>query len=130
MHLPVVVWRLLGEVMSWLLGSSSLWFSILGTHLPETPDLSGPFPTASLWDDRCCVLYPACISGLPLWSSGGGVSGKGCNFQCLIGHLCIHSCCNTVGHLYIHSCCKTIGHLCIHSQACNTIDHTLLWFAM
>ena len=31
---------------------------VSGTHLPGTPELSGPFPSASLWDGRCCVLYP------------------------------------------------------------------------
>ena len=63
-----------------LLGSSSPGFP--GTHSPGTPDLGGPIPVASLWDDRCFVLYPACISGLPLWSSGGDASGKGCTFRC------------------------------------------------
>ena len=47
-----------------------------------TPDLSGSFSAAFLWEGRCCVLYPSCISGLPLWSSGGGVSGRGCTFSC------------------------------------------------
>ena len=60
-----------------LLGSSSPGF--LGTCSPGTPDIGGPFPVASLWDGRCCVLYPLCTSGLP---SGGDVSGKGCTFWC------------------------------------------------
>ena len=55
---------------------------VLGTHLVGTPDLNGPFPTASLWDGRCCVLYRSCISGLRLWSSGGGANGRGCTYQC------------------------------------------------
>ena len=75
----VVVLGFLGEAMGGWLGSSSPGF--LGTHSPGTPDLGGPFPVASLWDGRCCVLYPSCISGLPLWSSGGDVSGKGCTFR-------------------------------------------------
>ena len=74
-----MVWRLLGEMMSWLLGSSLRGF--LGAHLPGSPDLSAPFSAASLWG-RCCVLYPSCTSGLLLWSSGGGASGRGCTYQC------------------------------------------------
>ena len=50
----VVVPGFLGEAMGGWLGSSSPGF--LGTHSPGTPDLGGPFPVASLWDGRCCVL--------------------------------------------------------------------------
>ena len=68
--------RFLGEAMGVWLGSSSPGF--LGTHSPGTPDSGGPFPVASLWDGRYCVLYPSCTSGLTLWSSGGDMCGKGC----------------------------------------------------
>ena len=56
MHLPVVVWRLLGEVISWLLGPSSPGF--LGTHLPVIPDLSGPWLYLGMIGSvhRCIVL--------------------------------------------------------------------------
>ena len=53
---------------------------ILGTHLPEMPDLGGAFPVASLWDDRCCMPCPSFISGLLSWSLGGDVRDKGCSF--------------------------------------------------
>ena len=80
LRLVVLVPRFLGVVVGESLGSSSPGF--LGTHSAGTPDLSGPFPVASLWDGRCCMLYHACIPGLPLWPSWGDVSGKGCTFRC------------------------------------------------
>ena len=66
--------------MGGLLGSSSP--GSLGTHSPGTPGLDGPSPVESLRGGRCYVLGPSCISGLPWWPSGGGVSGKGCTFRC------------------------------------------------
>ena len=75
---PVVV--VVGEAVGGSLGSSLPGF--LGTDSPGTPDLGGPFPVASLWNGRCCVLYPSYISGLSLWSLGGDVSGNGCTFRC------------------------------------------------
>ena len=50
--------------MGGLLGSSSPCF------------LVSQFSVATLWDGKCCMLYRSCISGLLLWSSSGGVSGK------------------------------------------------------
>ena len=56
-HLPVVAWRLLGEVMSWLLGSSSPGF--LWTHLPRTPDFLLHLCGMA---DVACMLYLLCLT--------------------------------------------------------------------
>ena len=113
------------------LGSSSP--SFLGTHLPGTPDLGGPFPVASLWDGRCFVLNPACISGLPLWSSGSDVSGKGCTFRCLICLLVLLYCHHTSSLAFVclvnSACLHTLsfvtyfGQSQTHAQPHNIIGH-------
>ena len=78
MHRPtVVVLRVQGEANGGLLGPS-----LPGAHLPGTPDSGDPFLVAPLCDGRCCVLCTSCLLGLPLWSFGGDVSGRGCTSQC------------------------------------------------
>ena len=56
-HLSVVAWRFLGEVMSWLLGSSSPGF--LWTHYPETPDFLLHLCGMA---DVACMLYLLCLT--------------------------------------------------------------------
>ena len=63
-HRPVlVVLRVQGEAKGGLLGPSLP--GLLGTHSPGASDSGDPFPYASLWDCRCCVLCPPCTWGLP-----------------------------------------------------------------